>query len=770
VALALILSLTWVGGLAAKTLESAKGENIFFYATNREGKAVLLDIIPLGDLKKIAHGQGDGSNYYISSTDNYPTTQYVEARGVTVPELVDYAKSRTVVRGASALGFAGGDTIRLMATDSYGNYNRSWTYDQLYGVKRYYFEGLFNAWHTGWEIGGEDNSKFGLTLDDYNGKYRAGDPYYDDKRAVFAGGVVTLPILATESFSGRTTADALNASTEIGIASYIAQNGGVAAGSLRRVLADTWSLRLSLPMTEADLMAAHRTAFDNFKWIYNLKLDMAAPPDLPSLGTVAEPVAAVAVAGAGSGGQGDALTISLSCPTPGARIYYSFDGAPQIPYTGPVTVSIAGRDTAADPVTFYMTAVREGWDDAGVITAKYPGLAPTFQTVYSAMAGEPLVFQSQGDAADWADWAKALTFITLKAPADKGYVRLAPDKYSRNDAGKSITFDASLFAGTGSYSFVFHAAGYADKTASLTVKKPAPPILTGEKPTVGQALTFSFSDGDFQNGLLLYVTPPGGESAMIAANWLERGTPGQLSLKEAYFASESRVIRAAGAYKFSFVNNSYQPGTVDLTVELAAGEGAAALFCADVTPANWYYDAAAYVMGEGLFDLRDGDKFAGGEPMTRGALMTAFYRLAGGPAVGEAAARASFADVPADTAFAPVIAWAAAAGIAAGYEDNTFRPERGVTREEIAALFYRYAAYSGADITARGDLSVYADSAAISPGARKVMAWANGARLINDAGGGRIDPKGVATRAQAARIMLSFRAWAGQPAAGGTQP
>ncbi|MDR0819328.1 MAG: hypothetical protein LBN43_07135, partial [Oscillospiraceae bacterium] len=316
--------------VSAKTTESAKAENVFFYAKNAEGKNVLLKVIPLDDLKAISHGQADGANYYISSTDNYPTTQYCEARGVTVPEFVNYVKSVTAVQGADKLGFSGNDTLRLMATDSYGNYNRSWTYNELYGVKRYYFEGLFNAWNTGWELlnsfraspqeAGEDISKFGVTLDEYNEKYKDTDKYYADKRAVFDGGVVTIPILATESFSGRTTTDSLVASTEIGIADIIKANGGIAAGSLKAMLSDETALRLSLPMTEADLMAAHRTSFDNFKWTYNLLLEQENAPELKSLGTVAEPSASISV-------SGDTLTITISCGTAGASIYYSFDGA-----------------------------------------------------------------------------------------------------------------------------------------------------------------------------------------------------------------------------------------------------------------------------------------------------------------------------------------------------------------------------------------------------------------------------------------------------------
>ena len=70
----------------AKTQESAGAENVFFYAADTDGKAVLLKVIPFADLKAISHGRPDGGNYAISTTDNYPTTQYCEARGLTVPE------------------------------------------------------------------------------------------------------------------------------------------------------------------------------------------------------------------------------------------------------------------------------------------------------------------------------------------------------------------------------------------------------------------------------------------------------------------------------------------------------------------------------------------------------------------------------------------------------------------------------------------------------------------------------------------------------------
>jgi hypothetical protein len=727
---------------SAKTTVSARADNVFFYARNAQGKNVLIKVVPLGELDKISHGQpGTDKNYYVASTDNYPTPQYCEARGITVPELLDYVKSVTSVKNASSLDFRGADTLRLMATDSYGNYNRSWTYDELYGETRYYFEGLISSWNASWEIAGEDDSKTGLTMDEYNAKYRDGDANYAAKRAVFDAGVVSVPILATRSYSGRTTSDTLLASTETGIADYIRANGGVAAGSLKDVLEDTWSLRLALPMTQADLMAAHRTAFDNFKWTYNLLLEQFSAPDIKSLGTVAEPVAAVSV----SGGK---LTIAITCATAGASVYYSYDGAPQIPYTAPITLDVSGRDLSSDPVTFYMTAVKEGYDDAGIITAKYPGLAPSFKTLYSAMANSALTFAAADGvtASDWTAWTGALTSITLKTPTVNGYLRVDTSKYAIDNATKSVTFDGALFPDAGSYSFVFHAAKYADKSVSLTIKKPAPAFrVTGK--LLGCDVAFISNDAEYQNGASLYVTPPGGAASMISATFLDRSAPGRVTLKAAYFASPGCVISAAGEYKFSLVNSKYEPGTADLAVSLAFGVSVPEL--SDVAVSDWYYSAVRYVMSAGLFDAQ-GDAFGAGAPMTRAMLVTALYRLEGSPDV-TGASGAAFTDVPREADTFPAVTWAESAGVVNGMGDGTFAPDASITREQIAAMFYRYAKSPAPPSLALD----FTDASAISDWAESAMLWAVDKKLINGMGDGRVAPRGTATRAQVAQILLN---------------
>ena len=284
-----MIPLNLVSTVEAKTTISAAANNIFFYVTNDDGKNVLLDIMSLNELTALQHGQlsnvttgtDTGTNYYYSCTDNLPTTVYTEAKGLTIPELVNYVKSDSPVANASALTYAGSDKMSFMATDSNGSYTKNWTCDQLYGESKYYFPGIFDSstgWNSNWEIsddtyGPTDSTPIPLTI--YNSTYKNSDSYYAAKRAVFAGGLTTAAILATVSESGR-------ARTEI--SSEISANSGAVTGCLKDELTTACALRLCLPQSEAVLMSGNRTAYNYFSWIYNMKLGMTAAPDIPSQG------------------------------------------------------------------------------------------------------------------------------------------------------------------------------------------------------------------------------------------------------------------------------------------------------------------------------------------------------------------------------------------------------------------------------------------------------------------------------------------------------
>ena len=487
-------------------------------------------------------------------------------------------------------------------------------------------------------------------------------------------------------------------------------------------------------------MAAHRTAYDNFKWIYNLQLDMADAPQLRSQGTVAQPVASFQ-----QSSDGNNLTITISCETPGASIYYSFDGAPQTLYTGPITYDISGRELTSDPVNFYMTAVKEGYDDEGIIATKYPGMAPAFQTLYSSMTGEAVTFTAaQGTSdADWTAWTDKLIGISLKTPSITGYMPLTDAQYTIDNEAKTITFVPELFGESGSYSFLFKAERYANKNVSVMLKAAAPAVQADGPFVFGQPITLTFDDMSYQNGLSIYVTPPEGSATLISATYLDRTQPGQVSIKEEYFSLASGQIKAPGTYELELVNANYAPGSQTVTVTIEAG-------FADTPQDAWYREAVDYVAENELFNGTSTTTFGPDIPMTRGMFVTVLHRMAGLPEAGEI----TFTDVPSDEWYTDAVAWAAENGIVGGVEDGTrFAPDVSVRREEIAVILYRY---EGEPAIENGTaLDAFSDGGEVSSWAEDAMAWAVQEGILKGSGG-KLNPQSDATRAEVAQIFFNY--------------
>ena len=172
----------------------------------------------------------------------------------------------------------------------------------------------------------------------------------------------------------------------------------------------------------------------------------------------------------------------------------------------------------------------------------------------------------------------------------------------------------------------------------------------------------------------------------------------------------------------------------------------------DVRTNNWFAGAVEYVVNNGLFSGVSDTSFAPNEPVTRGMLVTVLWRAAGEPS----ASASAFADVPADAWYAKAVAWANANGIVQGYDASTFAPDDRITREQLAAIFQRYAGFKGMETSGRGDLSQFGDTGALSNWAQEGVSWAVGAGLISGKGDGILDPQGGATRAEAAAILQRF--------------
>ena len=169
----------------------------------------------------------------------------------------------------------------------------------------------------------------------------------------------------------------------------------------------------------------------------------------------------------------------------------------------------------------------------------------------------------------------------------------------------------------------------------------------------------------------------------------------------------------------------------------------------DVAPGAWYEEAVRYVYEAGLMQGTTGTTFSPGRTSNRGQIAAILHRLEGSPRAGTP----PFTDVAADSYCADAVAWAEKNNIVRGFEDGTFRPEGRITRQQLAAILFRYLEYRGADTAGRADLSRFSDSAAVADYAREALAWAVSAGLVQGRADGTLDPEGSATRAQAAMIL-----------------
>ena len=172
----------------------------------------------------------------------------------------------------------------------------------------------------------------------------------------------------------------------------------------------------------------------------------------------------------------------------------------------------------------------------------------------------------------------------------------------------------------------------------------------------------------------------------------------------------------------------------------------------DVTN-HWAYSAIKRVYTRGLMVGMDEKTFAPDQQLSRAMLAVILYAMAGEPAV---TGESPFTDVPAGCWYTDAIIWAAQNGIVSGFGDGTFRPNAAITRAQAAVMLYGYAAFTGADVTARADLSAYSDAGQIPAWAMDAMQWANARRLIVGRDSSHLAPNGGATRAEMAAILSAY--------------
>ena len=186
----------------------------------------------------------------------------------------------------------------------------------------------------------------------------------------------------------------------------------------------------------------------------------------------------------------------------------------------------------------------------------------------------------------------------------------------------------------------------------------------------------------------------------------------------------------------------------------------------DLTAAAWYHDGVHYCLENGLMRGVSGGKFLPDGSATRAQLVTILWRLEGSP---ETTGAVRFNDVAGGAWYTEAVHWAAGCGVVKGYDNGCFGPNDAVTREQMAAILYRYAQHKGYDVSAGKDTNIlsFSDAFAVSEYAIPAMQWACGSGLMTGAqrdGGMLLAPRDTTTRAQAVTLIMRFQsAFAKEP-------
>ena len=350
-ALLLVLALALgglYGGASAKTIAAGQTVGtVLFYAVNDKGEDVLVSHITVSEMDAdLQAGKINEANHNYALLDRYVTTVHQEAQGFTVPEFVQYAQSKSSLAQLRTipLTFAGKDEMAFWEIDQTGYDDMdTYTYQDLYGVSRYNFPLLYEYWNYRTQDYGDPQGK--MTRDEVvNYIFKHGEP------EVF--------LLSVRAFSQRYIAT----DEKYGTGDFNMENLWQTMGRLDAER----TIRMMMPMTEADLRSKTPTASNTRYWVANIRLRMERPPAISSAGTVVAPSAVMTE-------DADHYYITFQCATAGATILYNHNFnspsyAPTCEYKAGTEVVVPKKAFPNGVVTMTCRGVKDGYTDKGVVT------------------------------------------------------------------------------------------------------------------------------------------------------------------------------------------------------------------------------------------------------------------------------------------------------------------------------------------------------------------------------------------------------------------
>lgn len=264
------------------------------------------------------------------------------------------------------------------------------------------------------------------------------------------------------------------------------------------------------------------------------------------------------------------------------------------------------------------------------------------------------------------------------------------------------------------------AYGFLDVNSAVPAQNP---WGTDTSRTHEQSYTLIHVDGDVMTFSTYMFRYDGSRDRLVTAPYLY----------------DSLILRKGGAARADLAATA--PPTADALP--SAGYG-------DVPAGAWYKNGVDAVTARGLLDGRASTRFAPGEKLTRGDLVTALYRLDRRPA---APSSVPFSDVPMSSPQFPAVSWAADTGLVAGLPDGRFAPDDGITRAQLVTVLYRYMRYLGLPAPAGSGTGTYADWRQVAGWSQAPLSWAVESGLLQGKGGSRLDPNGPVTRAEGAVFL-----------------
>ena len=396
---------------------------------------------------------------------------------------------------------------------------------------------------------------------------------------------------------------------------------------------------------------------------------------------------------------------------------------------GVATVDSSGNVTAVAPGTATITVTTEDGNKTATCVV----------TVTAATVPVTGVTLSQNQASLYYNRTpNTLTLTATVAPANATNQNVtwasSDPSVATVDAAGKVT---AVGAGTATITVTTVDGG---KTAActVTVRPDIPPANPNYRITVEatQGGTVTADPTAAKAGATVTLTPVPDRGYQV----------GSVAVTDRFGDAVAVTEQADGTYTFTMPN-----GQVTVTVTFAE----APLPFPDVAEGDWFYDAVRYAYENSLMDGVGDNLFAPNSQTTRAQLVTILYRLAGQPAV---SGDLPFPDVESGTWYTDAVVWAAENGIVNGVSDTEFAPGDDITREQLAAILYRYAACQGYDVSQRADLSGFGDASSISGYAQEALSWAHAQGLVLGFEDGSLRPQGTASRAQIAAVLMRFLA------------